>query len=195
MSNVTSWLNFQSALDAGGFGAFWNAPEQALEPDVFGEATAGPIGTVYPGQQTTILRITQPNLGGALPEGFILLGVEAEFRGRWSGGSTGARTAPASAIVGAAVRQGLGSVAFQLITQTLIVKGGPTDPMGFSAEDVLASGFGFQIYGTSTTSHASGNTLRIDSVRARIYWDSPAVEAPVRGRGRSRAAVVAGICL
>jgi hypothetical protein len=195
VSNVTPWLLFQSAQDAGGFGALWNSPQYALELDMLGEATAGPIGTVYPGQQTTTLRITQPLLGGALPGAFLLRGVEVEFTGRWSGGSTGVRTAPAHAVVGGAVRQSLGSIVLQVGTFTTVVKGGPTDALGFSAEDVLASGFGFQIYGTSSTSHASGNTLRIDSVRARFHWDSVAVEAPARGRGRSRAAVVAGICL
>ena len=193
MSNVTPWLLFQSAVDVGGIGAQWVGPEQALDPDVLGEASAGPIGTVFPGQNTTMLRITQPDLGSELPAQFILAGVECEVKGRWLGASTGARTVPVDAVVGGVVRQSIGSCMLSVNLATTCIKGGPTNTLGFSEQDVLLSGFGFRLHGTSSTPSPSGNTLRIDSVRARIHWDY--VPAAKRGRGRTRAAVVGGFCV
>lgn len=187
MPSVTNWLTFQSAFDAGplGFGAEWTNPAGAL--GVGGsEATSGPIGFVASdGEQTTLLRITQPSLGGQIPPDFVLLGVEVEVRGRWQGGSDGARSVPVQSVVADAVRQSLGSCSLPISgSPGTCIKGGPTNTLGFSEADVALAGFGFQLQGTSSTFSGQGNSLFIDSVRVRIHWDEPSATPPARGRSR-----------
>lgn len=192
MANVTPWLSFQSAVDAGpaGFGAPWTNPTGALG---FGglEASSGPIGFVAVEQQTTNLRVAQPNFLGSLPLSFRLLGVEVEVRGRWEGGASGARSANVQSVVGASVRQSLGSCALPVSpTPSACVKGSPTNTLGFTEADVALAGFGFQLTGSSTTFDAQGNTLFIDSVRVRIHWAD--LLPPGRSRGRTRSALTRG---
>jgi|GEM_PF-2280982 len=188
MPSVTNWLTFQSAFDAGplGFGAEWTNPSGAL--GVSGqEATSGPIGFVSAeGEQTTLLRITQPNLGGQIPPDFVLLGVEVEVRGRWQGGSDGTRTVPVQSVVADAVRQSLGSCTLPISgSPGTCIKGGPTNTLGFSEADIALPGFGFQLQGTSSTFIGQGNTIFIDSVRVRIHWADPGELQPSRGRTRA----------
>lgn len=187
MPSVTNWLTFQSAFDAGplGFGAEWTNPTGAL--GVGGsEATSGPIGFVAAdGEQTTLLRITQPSLGGQIPPDFVLLGVEVEVRGRWQGGSDGARSVLVQSVVADAVRQSLGSCSLPISgSPGTCIKGGPTNTLGFSEADIALPGFGFQLQGTSSTFSGQGNTLFIDSARVRIHWDEPSATPPARGRSR-----------
>ncbi len=189
MPNVTAWLLFQTALDVGaageGAGAPWVNPAGALAPGGQ-EAASGPIGNISSeGTETTLLRLTQPDLGGNLPAGFVLLGVEAEVRGRWEGGSDGSRSVAVQSVVGDQVRQGLGSCSLPISgAPGTCLKGGPTNKLGFSEADVTQAGFGFQVQAASSTFSVQGNTIFIDSVRVRIHWDEPSATPPARGRSR-----------
>ncbi len=193
MANVTPWLSFQSAQDAGpgGFGgAPWSNPTGALS---FGglEASSGPVGFISSDSQTAILRIAQPNFAGSLPLEFRLLGVEVEVRGRWEGASDGTRTVDVQAVVGASVRKSLGSCSLPISgAPSVCVKGSPTDSMNFSEADLANAGFGFQLTGSSTTFNSQGNTLFIDSLRVRIHWAEPTT---ARARSRTRGAYTRGV--
>lgn len=192
MANVTPWLNFQSAIDAGGgeFGsAPWSNPTGALSLGGL-EASSGPIGFISSDGQTAILRIAQPSFAGTLPMEFRLLGVEVEVRGRWEGASDGMRTVNVQAVVGASVRKSLGSCALPISgSPSVCIKGSPTDTMNFTEADVPLAGFGFQLTGSSTTFNSQGNTLFIDSLRVRIHWAEPTT---ARARSRTRAAFTRG---
>ncbi len=194
MPSVTNWLTFQSVIDAGpaGSAAEWTNLTGALS--VGGqEASSGPIGFLSAfGEQTTLLRFTQPSLGGQIPIEFVLLGVEVEVRGRWQGASDGARTIPVDSVIGASVRQSLGSCTLPISgSPGTCIKGGPTNKLGFSEADIALPGFGFQLQGTSSSFNFQGNTLLIDSVRARIHWADPGELQP--SRGRTRAAFTRGV--
>lgn len=183
MANVTPWLLFGFAQDVGGgFGQPWTAIGNAITPDGL-EATSGPIGFVLVETKTSLLRVSQPALGGQLPQGFRLRGVELEVKGRWTGALDGTRTVPIDAVVGSSVRSALGSCSLPVNLAGTCVKGGPTDTLGFAPWDVLNPGFGFQLYGKSTSMSIAGNTLRVDSLRVRIHWDDPPV---LVARSRSR---------
>ncbi len=193
MANVTTWMLLQSAVDAGASGqaAPWSNVAGVLA--IGGaEASSGPLGFLSAdGSQTTRLRVTQPALGGQLPLDFVLLGIEMELRGRWEGGPEGTRTVTVQSVVGAAVRQSLGSCSLPIgASPGVCFKGGPSDPLGVSKADVLTPGFGFQVQGSSTTFTSPGDTVLIDSMRLRVHWDDPV--APARWRGRSRRAFTRG---
>lgn len=223
MANVTPWLLFQSAQDAGpagfgqplplqdegggpgptdpdapliqpgfGEGSPWSNPSGAL--GIGGtDAWSGPIGFILFTNQTNLLRIAQPQVAGHLPLEFRLLGVELEIYGRWTGASDGTRTVTVQAVVGASVRASLGSCSLPLSGSSsgMCMKGGPTDRMNFSPADVALAGFGFQLYGSSSTFNTQGNTLRIDSLRVRFHWGE--VITPFRIRSRRRAAFTRGV--
>jgi len=198
MANVTPWLQFQSAQDVGlggfdspsidpkdlGGGIEWSNPAAALGVDGF-EASSGPVSFVFFPSQTNTLRLSNPATAGQLPAKFRLLGVEIEVRGRWEGASDGTRSVPIQAVAGSQVRAELGSCSLPLSGSLgLCVKGGPTDRMNFGPADVMASGFGFQLYGASTSFNSQGNTLFIDSLRVRFHWGEPIMPFRLRTRRR-----------
>lgn len=185
MPNITPWIEFQVAfVDDKEPGTFWFSPEAALVLDGV-EASSGPLGEAALELFTQPLAVSQPG-PGALPPEFTLLGVEMELRGRWSGHSGGIRDVQADAVVGAEVRQSLGSCALPLGSTGVIVKGGPTDTMGFSQVDIGAPEIGFRFVASSTNASFIGNTIFIDSVRMRVHYDPPPPESDPPGRGRDR---------
>ncbi|MEQ9616658.1 MAG: hypothetical protein RLN60_01345 [Phycisphaerales bacterium] len=213
MVNVTNWLLFQSAVDAGppgsgglpknlddldpqglGLGQPWVNPLAAL---TFGgqQASSGPIGLATAvGTKTNILRISQPSIAGQIPLEFRLLGVEVEVRGRWEGGTDGTRTVPVSSVVGSALRTSIGSCSLPVSPSVgVCIKGGPIDRMNFSEADVANAGFGFQLFGSSTTFNFQGNTLFIDSLRVRLHWTDPLPSR--RLRSRTRAALTRNVAI
>lgn len=191
MPNITPWIEFQVAEQIDEFGGFWISPENALAFDG-SEALSGPIGNVTEFFQTNELNMTGANLGKDFPDPFILLGAEAEVRGRWTGSSSGTRAVFLRAIVGEQVRQELGSGSLPLNLAGVFTKGGPTDTMNLSVADLMDPAFGFQLWGTTTTFGLNGNTLHIDSVRLRLHWDQPGASGGA-GRGRTRAAFTRGV--
>jgi len=183
MPNITPWLEFQVALvDDKEPGTFWFSPEAALALDGV-EASSGPIGESAIELFSQPLAVSQPG-PGVLPPEFVLLGVEMELRGRWSGTSGGVRDVQAEAVVGAEVRQSLGSCAVPLGATGIIVKGGPADTMGFTEVDIASPEIGFRFVGSSTNASFLGNTIFIDSVRMRVHYDTPGADSPRRGRVR-----------
>ena len=190
MPNVTPWIEFQVAQEVDEFNAFWNSPENALSFDD-AEALSGPIGNVFLSSQTNPLNITSANLGKDFPDPFVLLGVEVEVRGGWTGASQGLRSVFLRAIIGEQVRQELGSGSLPLTVAGAFIKGGPTDTMNLSVADLMDPAFGFQLWGTTTTFNINGNILHIDSVRLRLHWDQPGSSGGA-GRGRTRAAFTRG---
>jgi len=196
MANITPWLSFQSAIDAGpgveGIGAPWSAPTGALSFGGF-ETSSGPLSIVSAeGNQTTLLRIAQPNITGSLPLEFRLLGVEVEVRGRWEGASDGTRTVNVQAVVGASVRKSLGACSLPIsASPSVCIKGSPTDTMNFTEDNLANPGFGFQLSGSSTTFNTQGNTLFIDSLRVRVFWAD--LQPPERSRRRTRLALTRGV--
>lgn len=211
MANITPWLLFQSAIDAGpsgsgglpnnldgieslGLGQPWVTPTGVL--GLGGQqASSGPIGfATADGTQTNLLRISQPNIAGQIPLEFRLLGVEVEVRGRWEGGTDGTRTVPVSSVVGSALRTSIGSCSLPVSPSVgVCIKGCPTDRMNFSEADVANAGFGFQLFGSSTTFDFQGNTLFIDSLRMRLHWTDPLPSR--RLRSRTRAALTRSVSL
>jgi len=195
MANVTNWLSFQSAIDAGagpeGIGAPWSTPTGALALGGL-QASSGPLSLfAAEGNQTALLRIAQPNFAGSLPLEFRLLGVEVEVRGRWEGATDGSRTVNVQAVVGASVRKSLGSCSLPIsASPSVCIKGSPTDTMNFTEDNLANPGFGFQLSGSSTTFNTQGNTLFIDSLRVRIHWAEPTT---ARRRTRTRAVLTRGV--
>jgi len=190
MSNVTPLLLFQTAQDINTGGAIWTTPEGALVED-FASAQSGPVGLFSPNPNTRTLRLRDSVIGSPPPEGFTLLGVELEVRGRWSGNANGTRSVQVDAHVGGVVRMDLGTGSLPLNLTSSFVKGSPTETMGLSETDVLDPAFGFQVVGSSTSQHLNGNTLLIDVIRWRFHWDGLATGSSL-GRSRSRRAIVLG---
>ena len=193
MANVTNWLLFQSAQDIEQFGSPWVSPLAALTIGG-GEASSGPVGLFSPDPSTNTLRFRDTLNGSPPPEGFTLLGVEVEVRGRWTGNSNGTRSVRVEAHVGGVVRADLGSGSLPLNLTNSFLKGGPTDTMGLNEADVLDPAFGFQVVGSSTSQRLGGNTLLLDVVRWRFHWNGLATGSSL-GRSRSRRAVVLGSAL
>ena len=117
-----------------------------------------------PNPSTNTLRLRDSLIGAPPPEGFTLLGVELEVRGRWTGNSNGTRTVRVESHVGGVVRSDLGTGSLPLDLNNSFVKGGPTDTMNLSEADVLDPAFGFQIVGSSTS-------LQIGVVDGRVSLD------------------------
>lgn len=197
MTNVTPWLRFLSADSSpGDFGGEPWSNELAALTIGAGEASSGPIGLFFTEQQTAVLRISAPDFAGSLPAEFLLLGVEAEIRGRWEGDSGDEPAVDMQSVVGASVRQHIGSCALPLgPTPGACVKGSPTDTMNFTGADLADPGFGFRLQGILGLAGggSSGNTLFIDSVRVRIHWAEPAPLKPARSRTRTTSALTRGV--
>jgi len=185
MPNITPWIEFQVAfVDDKEPGTFWFSPEAALALDGV-EASSGPIGESAIELYSQPLAVSQPVPGAmGLPPVFVLLGVEMELRGRWSGGSGGVRDVQAEAVVGTEVRQSLGSCVLPLGSTGTSVQGGPADTMGFTEADIASPEIGFRFVASSTNTSFLGNTIHIDSVRMRVHYDPPETDSPRRGRAR-----------
>lgn len=196
MANVTPLLVFQSAQEIEEFGGSWTDVQNALAFDGL-EAFSQGVGFSSLATQTNLLRTTQAQIGDALPalEAFVLLGVEVEVRGRWTGSSDGARSVNMEAVVGGSVRASLGSGSLPLETPGVFVLGGAGNPMNLTPEDFFDPTFGFQLRGSSSTFHTQGNSLRIDSVRFVVHWDDPPQppEGGARSRLRTREALTRGV--
>lgn len=170
MTAVTDWIRFGAAAVLAGAGLAWGSPSDALSPDApTAEATSGPMGTLHGSTQTRKLRCSGPDITGVLPGEFLLVGVEIRVIGRWSGAGSGVRTVPLEVVVGEDVRHTTGSVTIAVGGSTTVIIGGPTSTLGLASTDIT-SAMAAQIYGDSTTTDASGNTLHIDSIMARFYW-------------------------
>lgn len=193
MSNVTPLLLFQTAQDIDTGGTAWSSPGNALAQD-FASAQSGPVGLFTPNQNTRTLRLRDALIGDPPPEGFTLLGVEVEVRGRWTGINNGTRSVLVFVHVGGVVRMDLGSGSLPLNLNNSFLKGGPADTMSLSEADVLDPAFGFQIIGSSTSMDVSGNTLFIDVIRWRFHWEAPVLTAG-SGRSRTRRVIVMGSAL
>jgi len=186
MPGVTEWTFFGAATEIDDGGAPWSSVNLALAWDLQ-EAVSDSVGFALFAMQTNALRVTQAGLAAALPAEFVLAGVEVEVRGRWTGASSGSRSVPVEAVVGGTLKKSLGSGSLPLSSAGVFTKGGPTDRMNLTEADVLDPNFGFRLWGSSTTGDATGNALRIDTVRVRVHWDEPGA-TKARGRGRSRLA-------
>ncbi|MCB9838209.1 MAG: hypothetical protein H6813_02625 [Phycisphaeraceae bacterium] len=193
MSSATPLLLFQTAQDIVTGGTAWSNPGNALAEDS-ATAQSGPVGLIVSDPSTNTLRLRDSVIDSPPPEGFTLLGVEVEVRGRWTGNSSGTRSVLVAAHVGGVVRQDLGSGSLPLNLNNSFFKGGPTDTMGLSEADALNPAFGFQIIGTSTSTNMFGNSLLIDVVRWRFYWETAGGSGQAgRSRTRTRGALTRGV--
>lgn len=192
MAEITPWLTFTTAAVAespGGMG--WANPQAALDPDGQ-EAASANVGVFPDFESTDALRLGGLALGDHLPARFALIGLEIETRGRWTGTSTSARSLTLRRLDGAQVAGNIGACALPLGPASgVCVAGGPAQPLGLRARDLTAPGFGVQLLGSATGAVSfEGNTLLIDSVRARVFWEG----APgARSRSRRRAAFTGGL--
>lgn len=197
MAEVTTWLIFQNAQELDEFHASWTDADNILAFDS-AEAVSGSLGLSSFHTVTNRLRASDALSNGALPPAgqFMLLGVEVEVRGRWTGNPDGTRIVDVEAVVNGSIRADLGAGSLPIDTPGVFILGSAGNDMNLAPADLFDPSFGFQLRGESSTTHFQGNVLRIDSVRFRVHWDDPPPPTgggAARSRGRSRAVIMNGV--